>query len=338
MRLGHLAERIGAELHGDPEAQIARLAALDAAQEGDITFLYDRRYRKFLDITRASAVILAPVDLEACPVASLVMEEPYLGYVRAAALLHPPVTRAAGIHPSACIASGAEIDASAYVGPFAVIEEGVWVGTHAFIGPGCILDHRVRIGDYTRLVANVTVLEGAAVGRRCIVHPGAVIGAEAFGFARDCGRWMKVPPLGGVHIGDDVEIGANTTIDRGTLKDTIIEDGVKLDNQIQIGHNVRIGAHTAIAGCAGIAGGTRIGKRCTIGGGAAIAGHIEIADDVTVNGMALVTKSILKPGVYSSAWPAKENREWKRKVAWFNRFYSPMCLFKPVHKNDSNDS
>lgn len=333
--MGHLAERIGAELHGDPDKSIVRIATLDAAQEGDVTFLYDRRYRRFLTITGASAVILAPIDLKACPVAALVMEDPYLGYVRAAALLHPPLMREPGVHPSACIASEAKIDASAYVGPWAMVEEGVWVGAETFIGPGCILEREIRIGDYTRLVANVTVLQGTSIGRRCIIHPGAVIGADGFGFARDGGRWMKIPSLGGVHIGDDVEIGANTTIDRGALQDTIIEDGVKLDNQIQIGHNVRIGAHTAIAACAGIAGGARIGKRCTIGGGAGIAGHIEIADEVTINGMTLVTKSILKPGVYSSAWPAQENREWKRKVVWFNRLYSPARLFKSVHKNNS---
>jgi UDP-3-O-[3-hydroxymyristoyl] glucosamine N-acyltransferase len=319
VRLGDLAERIGAELHGDPDCEVARLAPLERAEAGDVSFLYDRRYRNFLKITGASAVILGCGDREACSVAALVHEDPYLGYVKAAALLHPEIRLDPGIHPSACIGSGAEIDPTAYIGPYAVVGERVWIGAYTLIGPGSIIEPEVRIGDYTRLVAQVTVLRGTTLGRRCIIHPGAVIGADGFGFARDQGRWLKIPHLGGVRLGDDVEIGANTTIDRGALKDTVIEDGVKLDNQVQIGHNVHVGAHTAIAGCAGIAGGARIGKRCIIGGGAGIAGYLEIADDVVVNGMTVVTKSISAPGTYSSVWPARESGVWKKKVAGFNR-------------------
>jgi UDP-3-O-[3-hydroxymyristoyl] glucosamine N-acyltransferase len=318
VRLEELARWIGAEIHGDKDCLVSNVATLDTAQKGDIATLYDRRYRTFLKVTGASAVILSPADLPACPVSALVTDNPYLAYARASNFLNPPPEFSPGIHPSACVASGVTIDASACVGPQVVIEAGARVGAHAVIGPGSILHRQVTIGDYTRLVARVTVVTGT-IGRRCLIHPGVVIGADGFGFARDQGVWVKVPQIGSVHIGNDVEIGANTTIDRGALKDTVIEDGVKLDNLVQIGHNTRIGAHTAIAGCVGIAGSVRIGKRCLIGGGAGIAGHLEIADDVVLTAKAQVSKSILRPGTYMSAWPAREAREWKKRWALFSR-------------------
>lgn len=319
--LGDLARFIGAALHGDPDCPVSKVATLDAAQKGDVAFLYDRRYRQFLQITGASAVILHRTDLDSCPVAALVTDDPHLAYARAATFLNPPSSLEPGIHPTACIMGDASIDRGAYVGPHAVIETAAKLGSGTFIGPNCVIGPKVAIGDYTKLVANVTVLHGTTVGRRCMIHPGVVIGADGFGLARDHGAWVKIPQLGGVHIGDDVEIGANTTIDRGALKDTVIEDGVKLDNQIQVGHNVRIGAHTAVAGCVGISGSTRIGKRCLIGGGAGIAGHLEIADDVTIKAAASVTKSILRKGIYSSVWPAREDREWRKRVARFHRMH-----------------
>ncbi|MGH8479824.1 MAG: UDP-3-O-(3-hydroxymyristoyl)glucosamine N-acyltransferase [Gammaproteobacteria bacterium] len=318
-RLGALAEHLGAELHGDADVLIQRIATLDSAGCGDVAFLFNRRYRRFLAVTGASAVILGRADLATCPVAALVTENPYLGYARAAALLYPSPDVVPGIHATAHVAAGAEVDDSAAVGAYAVVGAGAKIGAGADIGPSCVIGPGVRIGAYTRLCARVTVMAESTLGRRCLVHPGAVIGADGFGLARERGVWIKIPQIGSVHIGDDVEIGANTTIDRGALKDTVIEDGVKLDNLIQIGHNARIGAHTAVAGCVGISGSTRIGKRCTIGGGAGFAGHIEICDDVVIGGATSVTKSIRKAATYSSVWPAREALEWRRSVGRFNR-------------------
>ncbi len=319
VRLGELAEHLGAELHGDPDVLIRSVATLDSAACGDVSFLFNRRYRKFLAVTGASAVILSDADRAVCPVAALVTENPYLGYARATALLYPDPGVIAGVHTTAQVAESAEVDESAAIGAYCVVGDGAIIGPGADIGPSCVIGPRVRIGAYTRLSARVTILAEATLGSRCLVHPGVVIGADGFGLARERGVWIKIPQIGSVHIGDDVEIGANTTIDRGALKDTVIEDGVKLDNQIQIGHNVRIGAHTAVAGCVGISGSTRIGKRCTIGGGAGFAGHIEICDDVVIGGASSVTKSIRKPGTYSSVWPAKEALQWRRSVGRFNR-------------------
>lgn len=320
LTLAQLAEQIGAKLEGDPDCVVNRVDTLDHAGAGAVTFLFNRKYRKFLEVTHASAVILGPEDAAACAVNTLVMSNPYLGYARAASLLDPHGDAPeAGIHPTACIDPAALIDASASIGPQVVIEAGASISAHAVIGPGCVLGRDVRIGPYTRLLANVSVCHGCSLGSRSVIHPGAVIGADGFGLARDGDAWLKVPQLGAVQLGDDVEIGANTTIDRGALKDTVIGNGVKLDNLIQIGHNVRIGEHTAIAGCAGISGSTVIGRRCMIAGGVGIAGHLEIADDVTITGMSLVTKSIRKAGVYSSSWPAEESLGWRKKLARFRR-------------------
>ena len=319
MTLGELAEHIGATLRGDPGCAVHGVATLDSAGEGDVTFLFNRRYRKWLHITRATAVILAEGDLDDCAVSALVTENPYLGYARAAALLAPRDVVEPGVHPCAWVSPEAAVDASASIGPQAVIESGARIGQGVYIGPGCSVGRDAVVGDFSRLVANVTVCHGVKIGNRTCLHPGVVIGADGFGLARDQGRWIKIPQLGAVQIGNDVEIGANTTVDRGALKDTVVEDGVKLDNQIQIGHNVRIGEHTAIAACTGISGSTTIGKRCTIGGGVGMAGHLDIADDVTVLGGSNVTKSIRAAGTYTSVWPAEEKRSWWRKLARFNR-------------------
>jgi UDP-3-O-[3-hydroxymyristoyl] glucosamine N-acyltransferase len=330
VRLRDLAQHLGAELHGDGEGLILRVATLDSAGPGDVSFLFNRRYRRFLQVTGASAVILGRADLADCPVAALVTDNPYLGYARAAALLYPGPPVVPGAHATAQVAVGAEVDVGASLGPYAVVGAGATIAAGADIGPFCVIGPGVRIGEHTRLVARVTVMAEATLGRRCLVHPGAVIGADGFGLARERGVWIKIPQIGSVQIGDDVEIGANTTIDRGALKDTVIEDGVKLDNQIQIGHNVRIGAHTAIAGCVGIAGSTRIGKRCTIGGGAGFTGHIEVCDDVVIGGASSVTKSIRRPGTYTAVWPAKEAMEWRRSVGRFNRLERRRALSEVV--------
>jgi len=317
--LRELAQCAGAELRGDPDIEIRGVATLDQAQPGDLAFLYNRRYRKFLKVTAASAVVLSAADADDCPVAALVMDNPYLGYARAATLLAPAFPSSRGVHPTAVVEPHARVDASAAIGPMAVIAAGAEIGAHVCIGSGCSIGRNSRIGDYTRVLGNVTVYESVTIGRRCTVHAGAVIGADGFGYARDGASWVKIPQVGGVHIGDDVEVGANTTIDRGALKDTVIEDGVKIDNLVQIGHNVRIGAHTAIAGCTGIAGSVTIGRRCLIGGAVGIAGHIEICDDVTITAKSGVHRSIATPGVYSSGWPVQDNRTWHRYIAALNR-------------------
>jgi UDP-3-O-[3-hydroxymyristoyl] glucosamine N-acyltransferase len=317
--LGELAEQIGVSLHGDAGITVQRIAAIDCAQPGDLTFFRDDKYREFLLATQASAVILAPGDLSECPTNALVTDDPYLGYAKAASVLHGNTLPTAGIHPSAQIADDAQIADSACVAAFAVVEAGVSVGEHVLVGPYCMIGPDARIADHARLLSSVTIGPRVSVGRRTIIHPGAVLGADGFGLAQDGERWLKIPQLGSVVLGDDVEIGANTTIDRGALGDTVIEDGVKIDNLVQIGHNVRIGAHSAIAGCAGISGSSTVGRRCKIGGGVGLAGHLQVADDVTITGMTLVTKSITKPGVYSSGWPSREAQQWRHTVARVHR-------------------
>lgn len=318
--LGELAVRFGLELKGDPAIRVAHVATLAHAQPGSVSFLANSRYRRNLATTRASAVVIAPAELEGCPVAALVDPNPYLGYARIAALLYPERQTPAGIDPTAVVAPGAHIAASAAVGPLAVIEGEVRIGERAVVGPGCIVQRGAEIGPDTRLVSRVNVYPGVRIGARGLVHAGAVIGADGFGFAPDGGTWYKVPQVGSVRIGDDVEIGANTTIDRGAIDDTVIEHGAKLDNQIQVGHNVTIGEHTAIAACTGISGSTTIGRRCMVGGMVGFAGHLNIADDVVITGCSLVSASIREAGSYSSGMPAVPTRAWRRMVAHLRRF------------------
>ncbi len=289
------------------------------ALPGALSFLANSRYRKHLPATQATAVILAQGDMESCKVAALIDPNPYLAYARIAALIHPQSADTPGIHPSAVVAESARISPTACVGPTAVVEGDAYLGERVFLGPGCTIGVGARIGADTRLTQRVSVLAGVQIGERCILHPGVVVGADGFGFAADAGTWFKVPQVGGVRIGNDVEIGANTTVDRGAIDDTVIEDGVKLDNQIQIGHNVTIGAHTAIAGCTGVSGSTSIGRRCMIGGMVGIAGHLSIADDVVITGLSMVSASIKQPGSYSSGIPVEETRAWRRAVAHLRR-------------------
>jgi UDP-3-O-[3-hydroxymyristoyl] glucosamine N-acyltransferase len=319
--LGQLAEHVGGRIHGDADCEIRGVATLQNAKPGDISFLANPRYTRFLSTTAASAVIVGDAHIAACPAtaSALVVADPYLSYARIATLLNPPAAMPQGRHPSAVVEEGCTIDPSAWIGPQSVIEEGVEIGAQVTVGPGCVIGRGSRIGAGSRLVANVTVCHGSRIGRRVVLHPGVVIGSDGFGLANDGDGWIKVPQLGRVVIGDDVEIGANTTVDRGALDDTVIEDGVKLDNQIQVAHNVYIGSHTAIAGCTGIAGSARIGARCTIGGGVGIVGHTEIADDVHITGMSFVAHSIRKPGVYSSGTPLEGNREWRKNYARFHQ-------------------
>lgn len=317
--LADLARRVGARPVGDAGCLIHGVATLTSATESTITFLTNPRYRKHLQATRAAAVILKEDDLPFCPVNALVAAEPYVAYARIAALFAPVPEAAPGIHPSAVVAPSARIEPGASIGPHCVIGANCVVAAGAIVGPGCVLEHDVCIGPDTRLVANVTVYYGCRIGARGLVHAGVVIGSDGFGFANDHGIWVKVPQLGGVVIGDDVEIGANTSIDRGAVEDTVIEDGVKLDNQIQVAHNVRVGAHTAMAGCVGVAGSAVIGKHCAIGGGAGILGHLEIADGTTVTAMSLVTKSLKEPGVYSSGTPLERSELWHKNTVRFKQ-------------------
>jgi UDP-3-O-[3-hydroxymyristoyl] glucosamine N-acyltransferase len=320
--IAELATQIGAKLEDSPKEDlpIVGIASLKRAGAQEVSFFTDgRRYRQDLANTHAAAVILASSHRHFCKVPMLVMENPYLGYARAATLLNPPRPKKTGIHPTAWVSPEAFLDSTVSVGAQAVIEAGAKIGREVSIGPGCVIDSGVEIGDNCQLMANVTLCVGTRLGQNVIIHPGAVIGSDGFGNANDAGKWVKVPQLGGVLIGDDVEIGANTTIDKGALEDTVIGNGVRLDNQIQIGHNVQVGEHTAMAGCVGIAGSTRIGRYCMIGGGVGIAGHLELVDNVQITGGSIVLQSIRKPGVYSSGTAIEPNRHWHRNYHRFKQ-------------------
>jgi UDP-3-O-[3-hydroxymyristoyl] glucosamine N-acyltransferase len=317
--LGELAERFGCELDGAADRLVSRVGPLLGAGPDAISFLANPQFRSRLPETRAGAVILERRHREACPVDALVTTNPYAAYARIAAFLHPPPVAEPGVHPGAVVEAGADIAASAHIGALSSIGAGAEIGEGAVIGPGCVVGAQARIGAGTRLTARVTVLERVRIGQRCLIHPGAVIGADGFGFAPDAGTWVKVPQLGSVVIGDDVEIGANTTIDRGALGDTVIEDGVKLDNLVQIAHNVHVGAHTVMAATAGIAGSTRIGRRCMFAGGAAALGHLTICDDVVVTVRGLLIRSVDTPGTYSGILPADEAARWRRNAARFRK-------------------
>jgi UDP-3-O-[3-hydroxymyristoyl] glucosamine N-acyltransferase len=320
--LGELAVRFGCELNGDPDVRVDAVAALGDAHGRAVSFLAHSRYRRELAHTRAAAVILEASVVADCPVASLVCENPYATYARIAAWLHPPPAAAAGVHPSAIIDAAARVDPSAHIAACAVIGAGAAIGARAFIGPHCFIAAGATVAEDVRLVARVTLLERVTLGPRVLVHPGAVLGSDGFGFAPERGAWVKVPQLGGVQVGADVEIGANTTIDRGAIGDTVIEEGVKLDNQIQIGHNVRIGAHSVLAACTGVSGSATIGRHCMVGGAVGIVGHLSICDETIITGYSMVSHSIRRPGVYSSGIPVEEAGVWRRIVGRVKRIDS----------------
>ena len=317
--LGKLAQLLGATLHGDAQCEVERVAGLDEAGAGELSFLSDARYRGPLAQTKAAAVILRPSDVESCPVNALALDDPYLGYAKATVLLHPWAETPPGIADSAVISDQAVLDPSVSVGPHCVIDRGVTLAAGVVLGAGTVIGPDVSIGERTQIGSNVSVCAGTIIGKRGVIHPGAVLGADGFGLAKEGDHWLKIPQLGVVKIGDDVEIGANTTIDRGALGDTCIDDGVKIDNLVHVGHNSRIGENTAIAGCVGISGSSIIGRRCSLGGQVGIAGHLEIVDDVTILGTTLVSKSITRKGVYSGAWPFREAAAWRKFVATLHR-------------------
>lgn len=320
--LGELAEKFALKVQGDAQLRITGVCALAPGKPGHLSFCADPRRRPELAGTQAAAVIIAAREAQQFPGNALLAPDPALAFARIAALFDTSKHFTAGVHPAAVIAPGAVIGAGCWIGPQAVIEEGANIGEGSFIGPHCLIRRDAVIGPGSRLEANIFIGERCRLGARAHVLPGAVIGGRGFGLARAREGWVEVPQFGAVVIGNDVEIGANTSIDRGALEDTVIEDGVKLDNQIQIAHNCRIGEHTAIAACTGIAGSTSIGKRCMIGGASCITGHIRIADDVVVLGMAMVTKSLTAPGVYGSGSPAQPVREWRKLVSRIRRLGS----------------
>jgi UDP-3-O-[3-hydroxymyristoyl] glucosamine N-acyltransferase len=303
---------LSARLDGDEACEIRRVASLVDAGADDITFLADSRLKKELSKTAAAAVIVRAGDADAVPGRAIIVENPHVAYAHVAAWLYADDDFLPGVHSSAVVDPASQVHATAQVGANTTIEAGAVVAENCRIGPGCVIGKNVILGEGTRLLANVSVCHDTQIGCRNILHPGAVIGADGFGLANDRGEWVKVPQVGKVILGDDVEVGANTTIDRGAIGDTVIEDGVKLDNLIQIAHNVHIGAHTAIAACAAVAGSTRIGKHCAIGGAVGIVGHLEIADNVTVTATSFVSQTIKKAGVYSSGSPLEENANWHR--------------------------
>jgi UDP-3-O-[3-hydroxymyristoyl] glucosamine N-acyltransferase len=320
-RLAQIVERFGGEIIGDAQTPISQVATLESAAAQHIGFLSHGKYRKQLAGTRAGAVILSKADSGLTQLPRIVCDDPYLYFAKVSSLFNPPEVAKPGVHRTAVVERGTRVPASASIGPGAYVGRGVKLGRGVVIGAGCYLGDAVEIGAASRLHAHVTVYPGCRLGQRTLVHSGAVIGADGFGIALEQGIWRKIPQTGTVVIGDDVEIGANTCIDRGALDDTVVEDGVKLDNLIQVGHNVRIGAHTAIAGCTGIAGSTRIGKHCMIGGAANIVGHLDIADRVVIHAAAVVTKSIRKAGTYGGH-PAEDSRSWARHTALLHQMDS----------------
>jgi UDP-3-O-[3-hydroxymyristoyl] glucosamine N-acyltransferase len=318
--LADLVARFGGELHGDPARGIRSLATLRSAGPSDLSFLSSAKYRSEAAATHAGAVVVAPALADAPPTgcARIVVADPYAHFAAIARWYErqvTPLAASAGVHETASIASGALLGADVRIAAHCVVDDGARIGDGVVLGAGCVIGPGAMIGAGTVLAPNVTVYHDCSIGARGIVHAGTVIGADGFGFAREQGRWAKIPQLGAVRIGDDVEIGANCALDRGALDDTIVGDGCKIDNLVQIAHNVRIGEHTALAGCVGVAGSAVIGRRCMIGGSAGILGHLEICDDVVISAMSLVTRSITTPGFYSGVYPLMPNADWERSAA-----------------------
>ncbi|MDX1722885.1 MAG: UDP-3-O-(3-hydroxymyristoyl)glucosamine N-acyltransferase [Pseudomonas sp.] len=313
--LGQLATRLGATLRGTADKAISGLATLQEAGPDQLSFLANPQYRKYLPDCRAGAVLLTAADAESYSGNALVVANPYLAYAQLSHLFDRKPRAAAGVHASAWVADDAQVDASASIGACAVIEGGAQIGAGVTIGAHCVIGARSVVGEGGWLAPRVTLYHDVRIGKRVVIQSGAVIGGEGFGFANEKGVWQKIAQIGGVVIGDDVEIGANTTIDRGALADTLIGNGVKLDNQIMIAHNVQIGDNTAMAGCAGISGSTKIGKNCMIAGGVGMVGHIEVCDGVFVTGMTMVTRSITEPGSYSSGTAMQPAGEWRKSAA-----------------------
>ncbi|MFM8695238.1 MAG: UDP-3-O-(3-hydroxymyristoyl)glucosamine N-acyltransferase [Betaproteobacteria bacterium] len=334
-----IATLVNGRVQGDPLRPLAGLATLQAAGPDQVSFLSNPRYRAQLGTTRAGCVIVSdrvlPLADSECAQASLVVvDDPYLAYARLSQWWAGQRRAAirSGVHPSAVVEPGARLHPSASVGPLCHVGANAVIEAGAVIGPHCVIGDEAVVGANSRLSASVSLLWGCRIGERAVVHPGVVIGADGFGFAPHAGQWVKIEQLGAVRIGHDVEIGANTCIDRGALEDTVIEDGVKLDNLIQIGHNVHIGRGSAMAGCVGIAGSATIGQRCTVGGGAIVLGHLSLADDVHISAATVVTRSIHKPGQYSGVFPFDDNAAWEKNAATLRQLHQMRDRLRQLEK------
>lgn len=330
LTLGEIAVRFGCEIHGDPDASVDRVGTLAGAEAGCISFLANPGYRAQLPGTKATAVILAADDAPACNTHCVIAANPYAVYARVAQTLYPEAAIQPGIHPGAVIGADCVIGEGSEISAGAVLGNRVHLGDNCFVGPNCVLGDAVRVGQDSRLTANITLYQGVVLGERCLIHAGTVIGSDGFGIAPDDSGWIKVPQVGGVVIGDDVEIGANCCIDRGAIDNTRLGNDVKVDNLVQIAHNVVIGDHTALAGQVGIAGSATVGQRCIIGGSVCINGHIEIADDVSIMGRGNVTRSIAEPGVYSSVLGVEEAGKWRRVAARVKRLDAMAAKLRDV--------
>jgi len=330
--LAKIAAHINGEVIGDANFEVISFATLQSAQVNQISFLSNTKYKKYLSDTDAGAVIVSKEFVDLVPNNAIVVDDSYVAYAKAATLLNPTHTIELGVDNSAVVAENVNIPDSTSIGPQVVIESDVVLGENVVIGPGCVIQRACHIDDNTRLIANVTLCHDIEIGQNVTIHPGVVIGADGFGIANNKGCWIKIPQIGGVKIGNNVEIGSNTTIDRGALEDTIIGNGVKLDNQIQVGHNTVIGDNTVIAGCVGIAGSTIIGRNCAIGGGAGLGGHLELVDGVQLTGMTMVTKSISEPGVYSSGIPAEPTQLWHKNVVRYRQMSKLTDRVKELEK------
>lgn len=329
--LAELTAGLDVTIKGDPNCLITGVCPIQQSQPAHITFLTNALYKKHLATTQASAVILAEADVNECTVNAIISRNPYHTYAKIAAFFSPETVVEKTIHPSVAIASDCDIHSSVSIGANTAIGRGVKIAANVIIGPGCTLGDFVEIGEDTQLDARVSLYHHVKIGKRSRLASGVVVGSDGFGFANQKGTWHKVPQLGSVEIGDDVDIGANTTIDRGAVENTVIENGAKLDNLIQVGHNVRIGENTIIAGCVAIAGSTIIGKNCMVGGATCFAGHISICDNAMITGMTAVTKSISEPGVYSSGIVgAVPNHEFRKNNARFHRLENLMQRVKQL--------
>lgn len=344
--LGDIVSELGGELVGDAGIMVYRLASLAHAQTGQITFVSNPKYLSQLSYTKASAVIVDPACRDVTTIPRIVTDNPYAYFAKLSSLMNPMPRHEAGIDPSAFVDQSAKLASSCSIGANVVIGKNVKLADNIVVGPGSVIESGVSIGANTRIAANVVVYHDCVIGKNCVIASGTVIGADGFGYAEENRRWVKIPQIGLVVIEDDVEIGANTTIDRGALDDTIIEQGVKLDNLIQIGHNCRIGAHTVIAGCVGIAGSARIGKHCKIGGAAMILGHLEIADDVTISPGTMITRSLSKSDTYTALMPFQTHEQWLKTAANVRRLdelaervrqlEKTLSLLNDANKNSKN--
>ncbi|SFS19685.1 UDP-3-O-[3-hydroxymyristoyl] glucosamine N-acyltransferase [Dyella sp. OK004] len=335
--VAELADRFGLTFKGDGARVIDGVGTLAGAGPSQLSFLSNSKYSAQLADCRAGVVVLRQENIDDCPAAALVATDPYVAYAKIAALFERLPAAPPGIHVSAVVAPSAQVSPTASIGPCCVVEEDAIIEDGAVLGPHCIIGTGCVVGAQSRLVARVTLVTRVTLGKRVLVHPGAVIGSDGFGLAFDRDHWIKLPQLGGVRIGDDCEIGANTTIDRGALDDTVLEEDVRLDNQIQIAHNVYVGAHTAMAGCAAVAGSAKIGRYCMIGGNAGVLGHLELADRVTITAKSLVTHSIREPGEYSSGVPLQDNRQWRRNAARFKHLDEYVRRLSALEKDSNNE-